>query len=95
MKPTDELYKTWRWQRRRAEHLAGDPLCWMCADEGIVTEATVADHDPPHRGDVNAFWNGRLRSLCKRHHDSDKQRIEKGGKPKPRYGADGWPVGTR
>ncbi len=66
----------------------------MCEDEGIVTPATVADHDPPHRGDVHKFWHGPLKSLCKRHHDSDKQRIEKGGKPKPRYGEDGWPISS-
>lgn len=36
------------------------------------------------------FWNERnLQSLCFRHHDSDKQRIEKGGRI---IGMDGWPV---
>lgn len=64
----------------------------MCSEEGIVTEATIADHDPPHKGNADLFWTGRLKSLCKRHHDSDKQKMEKGGKRKPKTGLDGWPV---
>lgn len=91
-KPTDSLYSTARWQKLRAFQLAMEPLCWMCEAEGIATQATVADHDPPHRGDVHAFWHGPLRSLCKRHHDSDKKLIENGGRPKPTYGSDGWPI---
>ena len=89
---TARLYGTAAWQKRRAYQLTIEPLCWMCKAEGRVTEATVADHDPPHKGSVDAFWNGPLKSLCKPHHDSDKQRIENGGQPKPRYGADGWPL---
>lgn len=91
-KPTDRLYSTSRWQKLRAFQLAMEPLCWMCEDEGRATQATVADHDPPHEGDVHAFWHGKLRSLCAPHHSSDKQRIEKGGKPKPTTGEDGWPM---
>ena len=86
------LYGTWRWQKIRAAQLAGEPLCRMCADQGRVTPASVADHVEPHKGDEDKFWNGKLQSLCKRCHDSDKQREERGGKAKVRFGPDGWPV---
>ena len=74
-------YGTARWQKRRAQQLTDEPLCWMHLERGEVVPATIADHDPP-----------RLRSLCKPCHDSDKQRMEKGGTPKSRYGDDGWPI---
>lgn len=87
-----KLHSTYRWQRKRARHLAKEPLCRMCLSEGQVTQATVADHITPHREDPDLFWNGELQSLCARHHNRDKQSAEKGGKPKPRIGLDGWPV---
>jgi 5-methylcytosine-specific restriction endonuclease McrA len=62
----------------------------MCRAEGYTVAAMVCDHVDPHRGDAMKFWNERnLQSLCFRHHDSDKQRIEKGGRI---IGMDGWPV---
>lgn len=89
---TKPWYGTARWKRRRSQQLADEPICWMCLEhDDIATEATVADHDPPHKGDEHQFWHGPLKSLCKRHHDSDKAMIE-AGKPKQRIGPDGWPV---
>ncbi|AHE51713.1 HNH endonuclease [Sphingomonas sanxanigenens DSM 19645 = NX02] len=88
----DSWYKTARWQRRRAAQLRDEPLCRMCQGEGRITAATIADHVIPHRGDPVLFWQGELQSLCKPHHDRDKQRIERGGKPRQAIGLDGWPV---
>jgi 5-methylcytosine-specific restriction protein A len=88
----DRWYSTARWQRRRKQQLEREPLCRMCKAQGIVTAATVADHFPAHRGEPEAFWNGPLRSLCKRHHDSDAQSAEKGGKPRPVISLAGWPI---
>jgi hypothetical protein len=91
-----DITKPWyglaRWKKRRAEQLKREPMCWMCLKEGRATPAAVADHDPPHRGDPVIFWTGKLRSLCKRHHDSDKARIEAGGKAVTPIGVDGWPI---
>lgn len=84
-------YKTARWQKLRARQLYHHPLCVMCLPR--PTPATVCDHAEPHRGDEVKFWAGPFQSLCKQHHDSDKQRIEKGGKARPRIGLDGWPEG--
>lgn len=89
-----KLHSTYRWQQKRARQLAKHPLCRMCMDEGRVTKATVADHIKPHRDDPDLFWNGELQSLCGPHHNSTKQALEKGGKPKPMrvIGVSGWPI---
>ena len=88
----DRLYKTSRWQKLRTYQLAIEPACRMCRAEGIWTLATVCDHITPHRGDLTAFWSGPFQSLCQAHHSGDKQRIERGGKPRPRFNVDGWPA---
>jgi 5-methylcytosine-specific restriction protein A len=64
----------------------------MCKAEGRIEPATIANHKVRHKGDPELFWHGELNSMCKRHHDSDQQRIEKGGKPKQPIGRDGWPT---
>lgn len=87
------LYNTAQWKRRRANQLTAYPLCAMCKEEGRLTPATVADHDPPHKGDPDIFFHGHLVSLCSTHHDSTKQAQER-GKPRPLIGSDGWPVET-
>ena len=85
-------YKTARWQKHRARHLALNPLCVMCVSEGRTTAARVADHVVPHRGDETAFWDGELQALCFAHHNSDAQRAERGGRYRRQIGNDGWPV---
>lgn len=85
-------YGSRRWKARRLAQLQAEPLCAYCLREGKVTPAKVADHKTPHRGDEDLFWNGELQSLCKPHHDSDKQREERGGRPRVQIGDDGWPV---
>ena len=63
----------------------------LCMQRDIVTEATVADHVIPHRGDYNLFWFGELQSLCAPCHNRDKQN-EEAGKTVVRFGEDGWPL---
>ena len=87
-----EWYSHARWRKKRGRQLQLDPLCAWCERRGLVTAAEVAHHVEPHRGDRVKFWNGELVSLCKECHDSDAQRIERGGKPKQTIGADGWPI---
>jgi hypothetical protein len=81
----------WRHHRRRPQ-LAKQPLCEWCFKRGFVVQAEIAHHAVPHHGDPHLFWNGALISLCKACHDGDAQRIERGGKPKPTIGIDGWPI---
>lgn len=90
-RPWQRLYGTARWQRLRRAQLQTHPLCAMCAAEGRVTPATIADHVIPHKGDQRLFFEGELASLCKAHHDRDKQREERLGYSTA-VGADGWPI---
>lgn len=88
--PWDRWYKTARWRRIRERQLSAEPLCRMCRPRPVP--ATICDHVEPHRGDEHKFWNGPFQSLCKPHHDGEKQSIEKGGTPKQRIDEDGWPA---
>lgn len=76
-KPWRAWYKTRRWQARRSRQLRDEPLCAMCLRDGVTTAATIADHVEPHRGDEALFFDGRLQSLCKWHHDKAKQSEER------------------
>ena len=54
--------------------------------------ATVVDHIIPHKGDSDLFWDeSNWQSLCKRCHDSFKQKEEKQGYSNA-IGHDGWPL---
>ena len=94
-KPWKKLYATKEWQSLRAHKLRADPLCRYCLDAGIATPAEVVDHIEPHKGNTRLFYDGsNLQSLCKKHHDSAKQRFEKTGNMigcKP----DGSPIDTK
>lgn len=87
------LYYTPRWRKERAQHLAREPYCRMCARARRQTKATTVDHIKPHRGDVILFWDqSNWQSLCSVHHLSVKQRME-AGRPEPiPIGRDGWPL---
>ena len=70
--PAAQPWRTWytlqRWRRRAKHQLRLEPLCALCLKQGRLTPATIADHDPPHRGDWNAFRLGPLQSLCRACH---------------------------
>lgn len=92
---TRSAYSQWYacrgWRAKRAAQLQKEPLCRYCQQQGLIVEATVADHIEPHRGDLAKFWRGALQSLCGPCHSSVKQREEGGHTPK---GCDreGWPT---
>ena len=82
-----------RWRKARAYFLAAHPLCVMCEREGFITAASVVDHITPHKGNPDLFWDREnWQPLCSAHHNSDKQAIERGGRPRQTIGSDGWPV---
>ncbi|MBD8677940.1 HNH endonuclease [Sphingomonas sp. CFBP 13720] len=72
-------YKTARWQTLRWSVLVRDLFtCQRCQIIMSDTSQLVADHTKAHRGDEALFWDDRnLQCLCKRCHDSDKQREER------------------
>ncbi|EMA1799432.1 HNH endonuclease [Cronobacter turicensis] len=83
-----------RWDKARLTFLRANPLCVMCHRQGRAVPATVVDHIKPHKlkealngGNPQEiakaqklFWDkANWQPLCKQHHDSTKQRIEKRG----------------
>lgn len=97
-----------KWDRARIAFLRANPLCVMCHQQGRLEAATVVDHIEPHRlkealtsGDSQRitksqklFWDQKnWQGLCKRHHDSTKQRMEKRGRAVG-CGEDGIPFGA-
>ena len=98
-----------RWARAAKVFLDQHPLCVMCERQGVTTAASVVDHIRPHRikdalagGDEQIiaaarrlFWDkANWQPLCKVHHDSTKQRIEKRG-IEIGCGEDGLPIDPR
>jgi len=63
------LYRTARWRRLRAQKLNEDPFCVDCQAEGITRVWDELDHEVPHRGDLELFWDEtNLRGRCAEHH---------------------------
>ena len=85
------------WQKLRKVILRNSPLCVYCQKKGILTPAEVVDHIKPHRGDRELFFDANnLQSLCKKCHDSDKQKEEYATRPiKMRIGEDGFPLNNK
>src|SRR4029077_8060892 len=90
--PWRRWYTTQRWQDVRAAQLRREPMCYLCKRRGVDRVATVANHVVPHHGDAALFWYGTLSSLCQPCHDSDMQRMERGGKGRAMVDRDGWPI---
>ncbi|KAB2792874.1 HNH endonuclease [Brucella anthropi] len=90
-RPWKGWYKLARWERRRQELFAKQPLCVKCLEREEVTVADTADHVVPHRGDPDLFWYGELQPLCASCHSRLKQREER-GQDVVRFGPDGWPI---
>lgn len=80
------------WRRLRKRILARDMgLCQPCLDLGRVTQADAVDHI------VNKAQGGtddpsNLQSICDACHASKTAAEGNGGKEKPRFGVDGWPI---
>jgi predicted kinase len=76
-----------RWRKLRARHIASEPLCRECRKLGRVRAGEVVDHIRPHDGrEALLYDETNLQTLCKRCHDSWKQRIEAGSTlPSPTF----------
>jgi 5-methylcytosine-specific restriction enzyme A len=82
------------WKRRRLHQLRAEPFCRLCAVRGLVVPAVAVDHVQPHHGDLRAFREGAVQSLCLVCHNGWKQREERDGF-QPDIGPDGWPLDPR
>lgn len=63
---SNQLYSTSRWTHESKAWLAAHPFCVQCG-----RLATVVDHEPAPRGNVDAFFDrSRYRSMCAACHNS-------------------------
>jgi len=72
----------YRWQQASKAFLLEHPLC-QCedCDEGRkrLTASSVVDHEPPHNGDMQKFWDRKTwRALAKVCHDRKTARYDGG-----------------
>ena len=67
----------YRWAKFRLAFLSANPLCEYCKAKDRVEAANICDHDLPHEHDPELFWDNTFTALCKRCHDSTKQRMER------------------
>ncbi len=96
-----------KWDKARLSFLRENPLCVMCSQQGRVVAAAVVDHIRPHklkvamehgnRDDIaqaqKLFWSrDNWQSLCKQHHDSTKQRMERHGATAIGCDVNGYPL---
>ncbi len=65
-----------RWARFSQSFKRANPLCEYCLAKGRVEAATVTDHDLPHGGDPELFWNNTFTALCAACHNGPKARAE-------------------
>ena len=73
-----EFYNSRAWRKDAKAHLAENPLCVQCTEEGKVVPATVSDHVVPIKQGGHAWlWSNR-QALCVHHHaiKSGKERHE-------------------
>lgn len=79
------------WRRLRQVVLTRDRhMCQACLAKGRFTPATEVDHViPKAKGGTDALDN--LAALCTPCH-REKTTRDSGGKPRPTFGHDGWPV---
>jgi hypothetical protein len=92
--PWRQWYSLQRWRKRAKHQLQIEPLCRACLEQGRVTPATIADHDPPHRGNWQQFRLGPIQSLCAECH-AHKNGADHVRPHAPRIseiGPDGFPV---
>ena len=67
-----------KWAKQRKYFLYDNPMCAFCLKDGNFKGADVVDHITPHRGNEALFWDkSNWQPLCKFHHDSTKQRMER------------------
>jgi 5-methylcytosine-specific restriction protein A len=58
------MYNSRCWKMLRDQQLRRQPWCEVCLSVGKYTPATDVDHIIPHLGNVEAFRNSPLQSLC-------------------------------
>jgi 5-methylcytosine-specific restriction protein A len=62
------MYASKEWRRLRVLQLKKQPLCEVCLQDEVVTEARICHHWVRHEGDAALFFDPEmLQSLCRPH----------------------------
>lgn len=78
-RPGGQWLHSARWRKARALFLSWHPLCIDCLAADRYVAATDVDHEVPHEGDYELFWNqDNWRARCHSHH-SKKTAASDGG----------------
>lgn len=72
------------WQKASQAVLDANPLCYLCGQPIDRSETSAdrgaVDHDPPHRGDMRAFWErSRWKPCHVRCHNAKTARMDRVG----------------
>ena len=86
-----KLYERRRWKRLSKHQRRQQPLCEKCLEQGRIRAAEIAHHVVKHEGAINAFFLGKLQSLCRLCHEGETKVIEQRGYS-DRIGPDGFPT---
>ena len=77
-------------QERRRRLLERNPLCVRCLEKGVTRPVDQFDHIVP-LGKKGPDTEENMEGLCLEHH-KEKTLRDRGIKPRPRIGADGWTI---
>lgn len=67
---TDWVYHNTRWRRLRKSVLHSQPLCVMCLNDDVITEAVMVDHIEPVRVNISKAYDiYNLQGLCQACHN--------------------------
>lgn len=74
-----EFHSSKYWRKLRETYINNNPVCVFCMQLGIIKAGEIVDHIKPvaTHPELALEWDN-LQTLCKRCHDSAKQRIEHG-----------------
>lgn len=76
-------YNTQRWQRVRANQLARQPMCELCAEIGphahSIRPATDVDHKVTIESGGAPFDPSNLQSMCHEHHSWKTSHLDRQG----------------
>ena len=72
------FYQSIQWRRLRQYHITRNPLCALCAQEGLTVVADVVDHIEEIRDNPSRKLDaGNLQSLCHSCHNNKTAEVRK------------------
>lgn len=75
-----DIYQSFKWRKHRDRYIKRNPLCEVCNEIGLVTEAKVVDHVIPIRSPhYGSIWSeANWMSLCQLCHNTKRKRESQG-----------------